>query len=114
MTEEEREKAQEQLKALNQAYHELSQHCSDQNNSAEEVGLLAFPALRKQRYLLFSCMTNSFPSAQRQQPCPCLFTVLFFLLPHPGSEQEPFKQLREIPVCCKHAFLCQPLVLNVV
>lgn len=42
MTEEEREQAQEQLKALNQAYNELSQHCTDQNNSAEEVGLLLF------------------------------------------------------------------------
>lgn len=38
MTEEEREKAQEQLKALNQAYNELSQQCSDQKTSAEEVG----------------------------------------------------------------------------
>ncbi|TNN00081.1 hypothetical protein fugu_013113 [Takifugu bimaculatus] len=37
MTEDEREKAQEQMKALNQAYSELSQHCSDQNNSSEEV-----------------------------------------------------------------------------
>ncbi|XP_035519853.1 dystonin isoform X9 [Morone saxatilis] len=36
MTEEEREKALEQLKALNQAYSELSQHCSDQTTSAEE------------------------------------------------------------------------------
>ncbi|XP_068423319.1 dystonin isoform X4 [Clinocottus analis] len=36
MTEEERDKAQEQLKALNQAYSELSQHCSDQTTSAEE------------------------------------------------------------------------------
>ncbi|XP_060895593.1 dystonin [Labrus mixtus] len=36
MTEEEREKAQEQLKTLNQAYSELSQHCSDQTSSAEE------------------------------------------------------------------------------
>ncbi|XP_031697537.1 dystonin isoform X17 [Anarrhichthys ocellatus] len=36
MTEEEREKAQEQLKTLNQAYSELSQHCSDQTTSAEE------------------------------------------------------------------------------
>ncbi|XP_035848620.1 dystonin isoform X25 [Sander lucioperca] len=36
MTEEEREKAQEQLTALNQAYSELSQHCSDQTTSAEE------------------------------------------------------------------------------
>lgn len=41
MTEEERETAQEQLKALNQAYNELSQQCSDRNNPAEEVGLLA-------------------------------------------------------------------------
>ncbi|XP_034754636.1 dystonin isoform X5 [Etheostoma cragini] len=36
MTEEERGKAQEQLKALNEAYSELSQHCSDQTTSAEE------------------------------------------------------------------------------
>ncbi|XP_034465448.1 dystonin isoform X9 [Hippoglossus hippoglossus] len=36
MTEEEREKAQEQLKALNQAYSDLSQQCSDQTTSAEE------------------------------------------------------------------------------
>lgn len=37
MAEEEREKAQEQLEALTQAYNELSQHCSDQNTAAEEV-----------------------------------------------------------------------------
>ncbi|XP_029305110.1 LOW QUALITY PROTEIN: dystonin [Cottoperca gobio] len=37
MTEEEREKAQEQLKMLNRAYSELSQHCSDQTTSAEEA-----------------------------------------------------------------------------
>ncbi|CAJ1067500.1 dystonin isoform X11 [Xyrichtys novacula] len=36
MTDEERGKAQEQLQALNQAYNELSQHCSDQTTSAEE------------------------------------------------------------------------------
>ncbi|XP_076019188.1 dystonin isoform X10 [Genypterus blacodes] len=36
MTEEEREKAQEQLKALNQAYSDLSQHCSDQAPPAEK------------------------------------------------------------------------------
>ncbi|XP_069000932.1 dystonin isoform X3 [Embiotoca jacksoni] len=36
MTEEERQKAQEQLKLLNQAYNELSQQCSDQTTSAEE------------------------------------------------------------------------------
>ncbi|XP_044228340.1 dystonin isoform X2 [Thunnus albacares] len=36
MTEEEREKAQEQMKALNQAYNELSQHCSEQTTSEEE------------------------------------------------------------------------------
>lgn len=39
MTDEEREKAQGQLKALNQAYDELSQHCSDHNNSEEKVAL---------------------------------------------------------------------------
>ncbi|XP_029031772.1 dystonin isoform X27 [Betta splendens] len=37
MTEGEREKAQEQLKALKQAYSELSQQCSDQTSSAEEA-----------------------------------------------------------------------------
>lgn len=71
MTDEEREKAQEQLKALNQAYNELSQHCSDHNNSAEEVGLLAFSSIafsfRKWRHLLSSCTTNSFPSVQCEQ-----------------------------------------------
>ncbi|XP_063730448.1 LOW QUALITY PROTEIN: dystonin [Eleginops maclovinus] len=36
MNEDERETAQEQLKALNQAYSELSQHCSDQTTTAEE------------------------------------------------------------------------------
>ncbi|XP_035799942.2 dystonin isoform X23 [Amphiprion ocellaris] len=36
MTEEEREKAQEQLKELSQAYSEISQQCSDQTTSAEE------------------------------------------------------------------------------
>ncbi|XP_034538619.1 dystonin [Notolabrus celidotus] len=36
MTDEEREKAQEQLASLNQAYNELSQQCSDQTTSAEE------------------------------------------------------------------------------
>uniref|UniRef100_A0A3Q3BCB2 Uncharacterized protein n=1 Tax=Kryptolebias marmoratus TaxID=37003 RepID=A0A3Q3BCB2_KRYMA len=39
MTEEDREKTQKQLKALSQAYSELSQHCSDQTTSADEVGL---------------------------------------------------------------------------
>lgn len=41
MTEGEREKAQDQLKALNQAYSEISKHCSDQTAFAEEVGHLA-------------------------------------------------------------------------
>lgn len=41
MTEEEREKTQDQLKALNQAYNEISKHCSDQTASAKEVGHLA-------------------------------------------------------------------------
>ncbi|XP_061693198.1 dystonin [Syngnathoides biaculeatus] len=36
MTEDEREKAQEQLKDLSQAYSELSQHCSDQCTLADE------------------------------------------------------------------------------
>lgn len=80
MTEDEREKAQEQMKALNQAYSELSQHCSDQNNSSEEVGLLQFVSIafsfRKRRHLLFSCMTNNFPFVQCEQPC-CI-TLFFF------------------------------------
>lgn len=41
MTAEEKEKAQEQLKALNQAYSDLSQHCADQAPSAEQVGYWA-------------------------------------------------------------------------
>ncbi|KAM3862819.1 dystonin [Diretmus argenteus] len=36
MTEEEREKAQEQLTTLHQAYSDLSQHCADQTPSAEQ------------------------------------------------------------------------------
>lgn len=95
MTEEEREKAQEQLKELNQAYNELSQHCSDHNNSAEEVGLLAFSSIassfRKWRHLLFSCMTNSFPSVQCEQPrllCHCFFYCL--------ALDQSRKQLRKI------------------
>uniref|UniRef100_UPI003AAC7BF1 dystonin-like n=1 Tax=Centroberyx gerrardi TaxID=166262 RepID=UPI003AAC7BF1 len=39
MTEEERETAQEQLKALNQAYSDLSQQCADQTPSAEQCVL---------------------------------------------------------------------------
>lgn len=76
MTEEERDNAQEQLKALSQAYSELSQHCSDQTTSAEEVGHLTVSSIewfafcvlycvRKQCHLLVSCMTNRFP------PLPC-------------------------------------------
>lgn len=84
MTDEEREKAQEQLKALNQAYNELSQHCSDHNNSAEEVGLLAFSSIafsfRKWRHPLSSCMTNSFPSVQCEQlRLLCFFTALHWI-----------------------------------
>lgn len=83
MTEDEREKAQEQMKALNQAYSELSQHCSDQNNSSEEVGLLEFVSIafsfRKRRHLLFSCMTNNFPFVQRERPC-CITFLFFFYL----------------------------------
>ncbi|XP_030603446.1 dystonin isoform X2 [Archocentrus centrarchus] len=37
MSEEERKKAQEQLQSLTQAYSEISQQCSDQTASAEEV-----------------------------------------------------------------------------
>lgn len=101
MTEEERKKAQEQLKALNQAYNELSQHCSDHNNSAEEVGLSAFSSIvfsfRKWRHLLSSCMTNSFPSVQCEHPRLLSHSlVLCFFLPRIGSEQETLKQLREI------------------
>lgn len=38
----EKEEIQEQLKALNQAYNEVSQLCSDQKTSADEVGPQAF------------------------------------------------------------------------
>lgn len=83
MTEDEREKAQEQMKALNQAYSELSQHCSDQNNSSEEVGLLEFVSIafsfRKRRHLLFSCMTNNFPFVQCERPC-CITLFFFYFL----------------------------------
>ncbi|XP_017268354.1 dystonin isoform X5 [Kryptolebias marmoratus] len=42
MTEEDREKTQKQLKALSQAYSELSQHCSDQTTSADEVSKITY------------------------------------------------------------------------
>lgn len=63
MTEEEREKAQEQLTALSQAYNELAQQCSDQTTAAEEVWTLeCFDVLiRKQCHLLVRCMTNHSP-----------------------------------------------------
>ncbi|XP_029376147.1 dystonin isoform X3 [Echeneis naucrates] len=41
MTGEEMENAQEQLKALNQAYNELSQQCSDKTTAAEEVSIFS-------------------------------------------------------------------------
>lgn len=63
MTEEEREKAQEQLAALTQAYSELSQHCSDQTTATEEVR----PPVERLTYQLENsatcwtgCMTNQF------------------------------------------------------
>lgn len=37
MTEEEKQEAKEQLKSLNQAYSELSQHCADAASSADQV-----------------------------------------------------------------------------
>lgn len=59
MTEEEREKAQEQLKALNQAYSELSQHCSDQTTSAEEVGHYAVPSVEWFAFVSSDVLENS-------------------------------------------------------
>lgn len=63
MTEEEREKAQEQMAALTQAYSELSQHCSDQTTAVEEVR----PPVKCLSYQLENsatcwtgCMTNRF------------------------------------------------------
>nr|XP_054606002.1 dystonin isoform X4 [Nothobranchius furzeri] len=41
MTEEDREQTQEQLKALSQAYSDLSQQCSDQTTTADEVSEIA-------------------------------------------------------------------------
>lgn len=59
MTEEEREKAQEQLKALNQAYSELSQQCSDQATSAEEVGHWALCSTEWIAFVSFYVLENS-------------------------------------------------------
>lgn len=54
MTEEDRTKAEEQLAALSEAYSELCQQCSDETNSADEVGPFVDP-------LMFNCMTNHEP-----------------------------------------------------
>lgn len=59
MTEEEREKAQEQLKALNQAYSELSQSCSDQTTSAEEVGHKADSSIEWFAFVCYDVLENS-------------------------------------------------------
>lgn len=59
MTEDEREEAQEQLKALNQAYNELSQNCSDQTNSAEEVRCFTVSSVA---YSLIFCQTTVPPA----------------------------------------------------
>lgn len=59
MSEEEREKAQEQLKALNQAYSELTQHCSDQTTSAEEVGHQAVSSIEWFDFVSYSVLENS-------------------------------------------------------
>lgn len=59
MTEEEREKAQEQLTALNQAYSELSQHCSDQTTSAEEVGHKAVSSIKWFGCVSYNGLENS-------------------------------------------------------
>ncbi|XP_028279612.1 dystonin isoform X3 [Parambassis ranga] len=57
MTEEEREKAQEQLKALNQAYSELSQQCSDQTTSAEEDFKITYGAASMRSWLTPSSLS---------------------------------------------------------
>ena len=59
MTEEEREKAQEQMKALNQAYNELSQHCSEQTTSEEEVGHCAISPLERIAFVSYNVLEKS-------------------------------------------------------
>lgn len=59
MTEEEREKAQEQLKALNQAYNDLSQQCLEQTTSAEEVGHWAAPSIEWFAFMSYNGLKNS-------------------------------------------------------
>lgn len=103
MTEEDREKAQEQLAALTQAYSELSQHCSDQTTAAEEVGA---PVERLTCQLENSatcwpgCMTNHF-----LLPCNELSSAAsVFVL-----EQIQTRYIHT-QVCCKHALLCPALI----
>ncbi len=59
MTEEEKEKAQEQLMALNQAYNELSQRCLDQTASEEEVGHFAISSFEWHKFVFYDVLKNS-------------------------------------------------------
>ncbi|XP_033956246.1 dystonin isoform X1 [Pseudochaenichthys georgianus] len=68
MSEDEREKAQEQLKALNQAYSELSQHCSDQTTTAEEVSKSNVAGLGTEP---MSGLIGEIPGAQPMTPDLC-------------------------------------------
>lgn len=99
MTEEEREKAQEQLAALTQAYSELSQHCSDQTTAAEEVGRLTCQ-LENSATCWPWCMTNRFLF-----PCNELSSAAsVFVL------EQIQTQYIHTQVCCKHALLCPALI----
>lgn len=104
MTEEEREKAQEQLAALTQAYSELSQHCSDQTTAAEEVGA---PVERLTLQLENSatcwtgCMTNQFLLLCNELS----FAASVFVL-----EQIQTHDIYTTQVCCKHALLSPALI----
>lgn len=50
---------QEQLKGLNQAYSDLSQHCSDHTAAAEEVGRLVLSFFQYLPLCLISCQKKA-------------------------------------------------------
>lgn len=109
MTEEEREKAQEQLMALSQAYSELSQQCSDQTTAAEEVWTQSVwrVLIRNSATcwsdawltILLSCVVNEQLS----------FTTSYLLLAYYSLAADPKHDIYNW-VCCKHALLCPALI----
>lgn len=88
MTEEDRENAEKQLEALSEAYSELSQQCSDQTASAEEVGFYrCFVPL----HLLQLCVVM-----QTVQPDVQLHDLFFFFLKTVSSHISCFTFLNQI------------------